>query len=82
MSASIRTESISGGEALNVALNKSECLVSKTYIGYDKITNVCTGKTFDVSWGGGDWVGAIMVTLVCLLMAAICVSFIYMIARD
>lgn len=58
-------------DALNIALNKSECLVSKTYLGYDKITNVCTGKTFDVAWGVGDWVGAVALTALSLIVVAL-----------
>lgn len=69
-------------EALNIALSKSECLVSKTYLGYDKITNVCTGKTFDVSWGVGDWAGLVAITILAIFVFILSISITRMLLDD
>lgn len=69
-------------EALNIALSKSECLVSKTYLGYDKITNVCTGKTFDVSWGLGDWSALVAITILSIFVLILFIAIARMLLDD
>lgn len=41
--------------AIAADINLSRCLVSKSGIGHDVVTNVCTGETFIVPWQAGDW---------------------------
>lgn len=45
---------------MELALNKSECLVQMSYIGYQKFTNVCTGAEFVVGWGVLEWMASII----------------------
>lgn len=73
---------VASSDSLNIALNKSECLVSKTNLGYDKITNVCTGRTFDVSWGLGDWTQVIAITILCLILVALLVFIAKLMRED
>ena len=63
---------------MDVNLATEKCLKTATYIGYDRIHNVCKGTFLDVPWGTADWFGACfvaaIVTVIILLMLAMLVA--------
>lgn len=65
---------------MNLSLDKSECLQHATYVGYERIHNVCAGTFTDVPWGSGDWVLAVgcagIFTVVAVMLLVISTSII------
>jgi hypothetical protein len=65
-------------DARNVDLNLAECLVRKSAIGHDVVTNVCTGKVMEVPWQAGDWasMGAIIFCAALLVMGLVGIGYV------
>jgi len=51
---------------MDLNVNKAECLIRKTELGYDRVVNICTNTEMYISWGVGDWAKALLILLIVL----------------
>ncbi len=68
-------------ETIDANVNLSKCLVHKTSIGHDVVTNVCTGETFIVAWQAGDWLNLFGLAVAMSLLALVLVGIVFLL-RD
>jgi len=57
---------------VNLNHNAAECIKSASHFGYTTYANICNQTTYDLAWGGVDWLACILLFIlglgVCLLM--------------
>jgi len=53
---------------MDVNLDNTACVVSKSHVGYDDIVNICSGQHTIVWWTGLDWLGAGILALLLTLL--------------
>ncbi len=49
---------------MDVNLATEKCLKTATYVGYERVHNICKGTFVDVPWGNADWFGACFVAAI------------------
>lgn len=49
-------------------LNNAQCIVERSYIGYDKFYNICTDVVTTVPWSPFIWIDVIAATVFVLLL--------------
>ena len=54
---------------VNVNANLAQCIVTKAHWGYDTVINICTGATRNIEWAMVDYLGAVGIGLIGLILA-------------
>lgn len=62
-----------------INLNAAECIVRKSAIGHDVVTNICSGTETIVPWQAVDWLGAMLAVGVALLFGMLFIGLTWMI---
>ena len=62
-------------------LNVAVCLKEASYVGYDRIHNLCSGTITDVPWGTLQWVGLFGGILFGVFMTVLALMLLIMITR-
>ena len=65
-----------------ISADVAECIKSVSHIGSDTYVNVCTGESFNVAWGSGDWGVGIFLGLIFTIMLGLLGGLIYAVIKE
>jgi hypothetical protein len=66
---------------LSLETTQANCLRTVRNIGSNVVHNICSGEQVAIPWGSADWIGAIAMSGVAVLVLVAFAAFITMIVR-
>lgn len=67
---------------LALETTQADCLRSINNIGNNVVHNICSGEQVTIPWGSADWLGAIALSGVAVIVLVLFAALITMIVRD